>query len=116
MHRILSFFLNGLNHKSYMISSFFNNVLTSNSSGMLRNVNYILQRVEMQYKEMFLTNKHVIKQELKKRASQPDWRGNIVKELLDIRDNQLNCNLDQIEVNMMLKDISTFREDAEGIL
>ena len=116
MHRMLSFFLNGLNHKSYMISSFFKNVLTSNSSSMLRNVNYILQRVEMQYKEMFLTNKHVIKQELKKRASQPDWRGNIVKELLEIRDKQLNCNLDQIEVNMMLKDISTFREDAEGIL
>ena len=41
--------------------------------------------------------------------TQPDWRINIVKELLDIRDSQLSCNLDQNEVNMMLRHLSTFR-------
>ena len=116
MHRMLSFFLNGLNHKSYMISSLFKNIITSNSSGMLRNINYILQKVEMQYKEKFLPNKHVIKQKLKKGATQPDWRSNIKRNYFTFRDNQVNCNLDQTEVKMMLKDISTFREDAEGIL
>ena len=116
MHRMSSFFLNGLKHRSYMISSFFKNVLTSNSPGMLRNINHILQKVEMQYNEIFLTNKHTIKHELKKRATQPDWRCNIVKELLDLRDNQLISNLDQTEIKIMLKNISTFREDAEGIL
>ena len=83
---------------------------------MLRNFNYILQKVEMQYKEMFLPNKHFVKQKLKKRATQPDWRSNINRNYFIFRDNQVNCNLDQIEVKMMLEDISTFREDAEGIL
>ena len=116
MHRMSSFFLNGLKHKSYMISNFLKNVLTSNSPGMLRNINHILKKVEMQYNEILLTNKHTIKHELKKRATQPDWRCNIVKELLDLRDNQLISNLDPTEIKIMLKNISTFREDAEGIL
>ena len=83
---------------------------------MLRNINHILQKVEMQYNEIFLTNKHTIKHELKKRATQPDWRCNIVKELLDLRDNQLISNLDQTEIKIMLKNISTFREDDKGML
>ena len=41
--------------------------------------------------------------------TQPDWRTNIVKEILDIRDSQLSCNLEQNNVNMMLKHLSTFR-------
>ena len=36
-------------------------------------------------------------------------RVNMVKELLDIRDKQLHSILEQNEVNMMLKYVSTFR-------
>ena len=48
--------------------------------------------------------------------TQPDWRTNIVKEILDIRDSQLSCNLEQNNVNMMLKHLSTFRWNTKGIL
>ena len=51
----------------------------------------------------------MVKNRLRERATQPDWRTNIVKELLNIRDSQLSCGLDHNEVNMMLKYLSTFR-------
>ena len=54
MHRMLSFFLNGISYKSNMISFFFTNVLTSKSSGMLRNVNTILQKVMLNIKNYFI--------------------------------------------------------------
>ena len=50
-----------------------------------------------------------MKNALKERTPQPDWRANIVKELLDIEDNQLSCGLEQNVINVMLKHISTFR-------
>ena len=109
MHRMLSFFLNGLNHKSNMISFLFTNVLTSKSSGMLRNINIILQKANIKYEELFHINKNMVKNRLRERATQPDWRTNIVKELLNIRDSQLSCGLDHNEVNTMLKYLSTFR-------
>ena len=64
MHRMLSFFLNGLNHKSSMISHFFTNVLTSNSSHMLTNVNTILQKADIKYFELFHINKGDVKNAL----------------------------------------------------
>ena len=92
-----------------MVSFFFTNVLTSKSSGMLRNINIILQKANIKYGDLFHINKNIVKSRLKEIASQPDWRTNMVRELLDIRDNQLDCNLEQNEVNMLLKHLSTFR-------
>ena len=76
---------------------------------MLRNVNIILQKANIKYGDLFDINKHIVNSRHKERASQPDWRTNIVRELLDIRDNQVDCNLEQNEVNMLLKHLSTFR-------
>ena len=76
---------------------------------MLRNINTILQKANIRYEELFHINKVMVKNRLKERATQPDWRTNIVKELLDIRDGQLNCGLDHNEVNVMLKHLATFR-------
>ena len=94
MHRMLSFFLNGLNHKSNMISFLFTNVLTSKYSGMLRNINIILQKANIKYEELFHINKDMVKNRLRERATQLEWRTNIVEELLNIRDIQLSCGLD----------------------
>ena len=76
---------------------------------MLTNVNTILQRTNIKYKDIFEINKNYVKQKLYENIAQPDWRVNMVKELLDIRDKQLHSILEQNEVNMMLKYVSTFR-------
>merc|ERR1711888_558344 len=109
MYRMISFFLNGIKHKSNVISYFFKNLLTSNSSVMLTNVNTILQRTNIRYSDIFEINKNYVKQKLYENIAQPDWRVNMVKELLDIRDNQLHSIFEQNEVNMILKYVSTFR-------
>ena len=109
MHRTMSFFLNGLNHESNNISHFFTNVLVSNSSYMLTNVNTILQKAEIKYSDLFQLNKFSLKKALQNRAPQPDWRSNIVRELMDIRDGQLLSNLEKDESNSMLRHISTYR-------
>ena len=109
MHRTMSFFLNGLYHESNNISHFFTNVLVSNSSYMLTNVNTILQKAEIKYSDLFHINKLSLKKALQKSAPQPDWRSNIVRELMDIRDGQLISNLEKEETNAMLRHISTYR-------
>ena len=57
----------------------FTNVLTSKSLGMLRNINIILQKANIKYEERFHINKDMIKNKLRERAPQPDWRTNIVR-------------------------------------
>ena len=76
---------------------------------MLTNINTILQKADIKYFELFHINKVDVRNVFREKATQPDWRTNIVKELLDIKDNQLSCGLAQNEVNVMLKHISTFR-------
>ena len=76
---------------------------------MLRNINIILQKANIKYEELFHINKNIVKNRLKERATQPDWRTNIVRELPDIRDSKLGCKLEQNEVYMLLMHLSTFR-------
>ena len=61
MHRMLSFFLNGLNHESSIISHFLTNVLVFNSSDMLTNVNTILRTAGIKYCHLFHINKNTLK-------------------------------------------------------
>ena len=54
--RMLCFFIRGLKHLERQISQFFKNVLLSNSSYMLSNVNSILQSSNIKYYEIFYCN------------------------------------------------------------
>ena len=109
MNRILGFFIHGLNHEDNFISGFFKNTLTCNSSYMLVNINSILKRYNIKYMNLFSMDKSDIKKIIKDSTPEPDWRCNIIKELLSLRENQIVCNLDQTEINEMLCYISTYR-------
>ena len=76
--------------------NFFLNVLTSNSPGMLRNINHILQKVEMQYNEIFLTNKHTIKHELKNEP--PNLTGDAILERNYLTLEIINSSVTQIQL------------------
>ena len=109
MSRILGFFIHGLKHENKYISSFFLNTLLSNSSYMLVNINTILDKFVIKYIDLFSLNKNDVKKIIKRGASEPDWRCSSLKELLSLRENQIQCELDQTEVNEMLLYISTYR-------
>merc|ERR1711888_338982 len=81
--------------------------MSINSSYMLTNVNTILQKAEIKYFDLFQLNKFSLKKALQNRGPQPDWRSNIVRELMDIRDGQLLSNLEKDESNSMLRHTQT---------
>ena len=109
MQRMSSFFLNGINHTNKVVNTFFKNVLVSKSSVMYRNINIILSKLKISYKDFLLLNKESIKREFKESSNVPDWRGKMIEELLNIRDKQLECDLNQAEVNEILKYVCIFR-------
>ena len=76
---------------------------------MLVNINTILDKYNIKYIDLFALNKNEAKKIIKSSISEPDWRCNSIKELLSLRENQIQCKLDQTEVNEMLHYISTFR-------
>ena len=63
----------------------------------------------MKYTDFLVSNKNEVKIHLKNTENNADWRVESVKELLNIKDRQLDCILDNNEVTMMLKYICTFR-------
>ena len=109
MQRMSSFFVNGMNHSNKVVNTFFKNVLVSKSSVMYRNINIILSKLKINYKDFLLLNKESIKREFKESSNVPDWRGKMIEELLNIRDKQLECDLNQAEVNEILKYVCIFR-------
>ena len=109
MQRMSSFFLNGINHTNKVVNTFFKNVLVSNSSVMYRNINTILSKLNIKYKDFLLLNKNSIKKEFRRFNNQPDWRSRMIEELLNIRENQIECDLNQTEVNEILHYVCTFR-------
>ena len=109
MFRMIAFFINGLNHKSDLISQFFKNTLLSNSSYMLVNINAILDRYDIRYDDLFLMNKTCIRKAINSYINDPDWRCSSIKELLSLREGQQICELDMSEINDILIHIATFR-------
>ena len=109
MQRMSSFFLNGINHTNKVVNTFFKNVLVSNSSVMYRNINTILSKLNIKYKDFLLLNKNSIKKEFRRFNNKPDWRSRMIEELLNIRENQIECDLNQTEVNEILHYVCTFR-------
>ena len=58
MHRMSSFFLNGINHSNNVVNTFFKNVLVSNSSVMLRNLNTIQKKLKIKYGDFLILKKY----------------------------------------------------------
>ena len=109
MSRMLNFFVIGLNHDSNIISDFFKNTLISNSSYMLTNVNTILEKFKIHYHDLFNLQKSHIKKIIKNFNDEPDWRSNLVKELLCMREKQCSSNFSIDQINDTLYYVSTYR-------
>ena len=109
MHRMSSFFLNGLNHPNNVVNTFFKNVLVSNSSVMLRNLNTIQNKLKIKYGDFLILKKYEIRKFFETNNIESNWRVNMIKELLNIREQQLVCNLTQNETKELLQYVCIFR-------
>ena len=109
MSRIFNFFMSGLSHKCEIISLLFKNVLISNSSYMLQNINMILNELNIKYCDLFIMDKSKLKSIISKKVGEPDWRSDSIKELLSLRENQTSCDLTRTEIESILDFVSTER-------
>ena len=107
MYRVLNFFISGINHTNNFISSFFKNVLLSNSSYMQVNINKILKEFDITYLKLFDLSKSELKNIIKSKIEEPDWQCGIIIELLQMRDKQYTSNLTHDEINLMLDRVCT---------
>ena len=101
--------MTGFNHYNNIISDFFKNTLISNSSYMLTNVNTILNKFNINYHDLFTLQKAQIKRIFKNCNDEPDWRSNLIKELLCMREQQCSSNLSLDEINEIIYYVSTYR-------
>ena len=109
MSRTLNFFIGGLRHDSEVISGFFKNTLLSNSSYMLTNINTIIDKYNINYQDLFHISKAKVKKVIKEYNNEYDWRSNIVKDLLSIREGQRFSLLKPTEIKNHLHYITTLR-------
>ena len=109
MNRIMNFFISGIKHQSTLISNFFRNVLIANSSHMLTNVNTILTFLNVKHHDLLELNKYQTKKLFQAKIEKPDWRCDLIQELLSINDGQLFVDMDKSEVKQLLDYVSTFR-------
>ena len=56
-----------------------------------------------------MLKKHEVKRIFQTNKTEPDWRANMIEELLNIRENQLECDLDQNEFKEILQYVCIFR-------
>ena len=107
MSRMLNFVINGLNNDNELISMYSKNMLTSNTSYMLTNVNKILQYYNIRYNDLFTLNKSNVRQIIYKKNGVEDWRCNFIKELLTLKENPSLSILNTFEIEEILNFIST---------
>ena len=120
MSRQLSFMMSGIKHDSSTIASFFSNSLLSNTSFMTKNVNIILKHLNLDYGYLFSNaNKARTKSLFYNNMNKPDWRSNLLRELLDLkeyisfcdfmRESEIIDTLNRTEILDILDDISRSR-------
>ena len=85
------------------------NVFVSNSSIMKRNINTIQKKLNIKFDDLLKLNRRAIKTAFEKKNTTADWRVNMIQELLNIRENQLECELNPYDVKVFLQHISIFR-------
>ncbi len=76
---------------------------------MKRTVKTILKKLNIKYEEFCLLKKREVKRIFQTNKTEPDWRVNMIEELLNIRENQLECDLDQNEFKEILQYVCIFR-------
>ena len=101
--RQLNFITKGLYNDNNVVSFVFKNSLLFSKSYVIRNVNIILRHYEILYEELFLKKKFKFKY-----SSECDWRINMIKEMLHMRDFNLLEFLNVEELNLFINWLCCF--------
>ena len=106
--RMLTFFIQGFNHCSYTIKSYFLNCLTEQCSTMFTNINILLRQNSIMYSNFLKFSRSRIKTIFKEKV-ESDWRTVFVKELLQVLENKMQVfQFDPGLIVSILKYVCTF--------
>ena len=105
--RFMSFFLSGLRHSNEFISTIFNHTLNSHYSYFRRNLSYIFYHYGLNWNTLSNMSDRDVKSYIRNYNCNVDWRVNIIKELMMIRDHELFGILEPQEVTFMLNTVCT---------
>ena len=105
--RFMSFLLSGLRHPNEFISTIFRHSMFLNYSYFKRNLNFVFYTYDLNWNAISNMTINSVKKHIKLYNFEVDFRVNIIKELMMIRDNQLYVDLEPHEVNFMLNALCT---------
>ena len=93
--RQVNFIKKCLNHKSELVKYVSLNCFLNRKSYTVRNINNILNKSDIPYISLFNEKKVIFKESMF-----DNWRINLIKELINIRDNKLfiNFNFEQFQL------------------
>ena len=98
--RFINFMRKGLLHENIHVRFFFQNCLVNYNSYRINNLNYIIRNFHISYSDIFKTKKIILID--KKNET---YKINMIKELLDVRDelmfNDLSCEETQILIDYL---------------
>ena len=76
---------------------------------MLTNINTILKFLNVKHIDMLQLNTSQKKKLFQSKSDKPDWRCELIQELLSILDKQFFVEIEQQEIKQLLEHISTQR-------
>ena len=107
MCRMVNFFKNGLNHKDSYISFLFSNAVLGYHSYFSKNINTICAYSGLTMYNFLNKSTNFITKRIKDANMFRDWRFNMIEELMMVRDGIMTCDLNDTDVNELLKYICT---------
>ena len=101
--RQLNFIIKCLNHNSKLVQNITQNAFLCGKSYIVKNVNRILSKSNISYRNLFDGKKIKIERKLCDK-----WRVDLIKELLFVRDQKLYIELDNDQFNSVLNYVCCF--------
>ena len=97
--RMINFYINGFQHDNKLISHIFRNSLLTSMSYYVRNLNVIIHKHKLKYKDVFDNCRQV---RFKVRLPEQEWKIELIKQLIYERDFNCNDILNKQEINDIL--------------
>ena len=101
--RMLSFFISGYNHNSETISFYFKNCLIYKTSIIYKNLSILARHFDLYINQLLSLSKNEIRKNVMDLEKYDEiWKVNIIKELLNCKQNMIFNNIDKFEIGFIL--------------
>ena len=101
--RFLNFFIKALKNKNPLVEFMTRSCLLSSNSCINRKINIVLEKLTLNYQDIFFGKKIKIEKE----NETNDWKIRFLVEVLNVRDKMLECNINREDLTLLLNYLCT---------